>query len=323
MQAPSTLNKYRYTFVLMLLCFFSVHSNANTSVASIDAKQANLALKSNFSKDAIRPEIIILRATLGQFDELDRQFDVLAANYYRDATYELALKDSFYNATEYYGVRLSDLNAWVNKTQSAYAYAARGHYYSHANVFDETREKYRLNAYSDFQQALSKSPKLSPVYAEILHLSRRIKLPLATNEIFEKALAADPRSFYVRYQYMITFAPSLNNKQGSAEVINKLAAKAQSYATENPRLYTFLGDIHADKAVTANDKNDCNSVVLHYAKAFEYGERLGWLEARAACFYRLGKKAEAKLDYDRILYYDPTNVKAGEWSRWIKKELRG
>jgi tetratricopeptide (TPR) repeat protein len=106
---------------------------------------------------------------------------------------------------------------------------------------------------------------------------------------------------------------------GSHEEMANFAKKLLEFAHLNPRLWTFQGDVDADRGDNYIFDKNYSAALESYTAALQFGDRVSWLDDRGNCYNRLGQKDKAIADYSRAIYYDPTDERAVKMLEWFRK----
>jgi tetratricopeptide (TPR) repeat protein len=166
-------------------------------------------------------------------------------------------------------------------------------------------------AAKDLQIAISKKPSLMPAYTYLVAIAKTTNMSFSTKQILDKAEENDKRTFYVRYEYVLSLQPRWG---GSYEEMSAFAQHAIKFSDLNPRLWTLQGDAYIDRADSYYQEGNYVAAIESYTEALKFGDRVSWLKARAASYYKLGQKDEAIADYKRVLYYSPTDSMSRNFS---------
>ncbi|WP_136526553.1 rhomboid family intramembrane serine protease [Geomonas ferrireducens] len=309
-------------FVLICGAYFMVgFADDYLSDTKAHALQANAALKSCFDKG--KPDAFHIKSLLASrdFKNLEKLYDGYLDQYRKDVSYELFLYEAYKLFSPEHGIAVEDLDVWAATTGSPVAYAARGTYkaeqgflargtqYINETPQSNLDEMQRLHddATTDLQKSLAANPFLMPAYCSLLRMAKTSNMPFSPKQIMDQAVNADKRAFVVRYEYIVSLEPRWGGSYGE---MSDYAKSATKYGNLNPRLWCLLGVVESDRADDHYRAGEYSSAVRCYTNALKYGDRTSVLKYRAGCYFELYKKAEAIADYRKVLYYDPTDVKA-------------
>ena len=327
------LNLFNYSVLLLIIFLILIFEKSSIAKSNVTKKEAvNAIFKS--SLDLEKPDIIYINSQLilQNYTIVENIFEELLEQYKQDVIYESPLQRGFNLFCSKNGVSLAILDSWVNKKGSAIAYAARGIYKAQegfavrGNKFiNETSNKslnemrsYHLEAVTDLQTAINKNPQILPTYGWLIQIAKASPMSFTEKEILDKALANDNRTYYVRFQYMMSLTPKWG---GSHLDMERFAKKAASHSNLNPQLWSLLGEVDADKGNYYWFNKDYSMAAKMYSSALEYGDCISWLQYRAGCYYYLGLFEKAIDDLDLILYYKPYYELATKWKLYSQIEL--
>ncbi len=297
---------------LLIAC--SVDSRPQPSTEKAEA--VNQALKSALQLSSPSAEHVALLLRHGEYDKLDGLYEKAFSDYKQDVLYESPLQKNYELFSPSGSFAPEDLDDWVNASGSAIAYTARGIYRleqaSAARGTDylsrtpkgnlDLMQSYCDQAAADLQTALEKNPELSPAWTALIRISMMASMPFGPDEIFEKAINQDRRSFYIRQQYMVSLQPRWG---GSSEAMLGFGQFCAQDVQLNPRLWVLQGDLYSDGAGMLSLQGDHEQAVDMYTRALLFGDKLSTLQYRAYSLQKCGRNEEAAVDLRKILSYDP------------------
>ena len=223
------------------------------------------------------------------------------------------------------------LDEWVAKDPNSYAahlaraeyllaagYQARGDQYA-----DETSEGQfaAMNLLmgkveKDALVAIKLNPKSSFGYAAIIDAARGS----SDEDMREKAFAAGlknvPLSMVIRVSEIRSLQPRWG---GSYRAMERLAAEAQKYARQNPKLVTLKGFADVERGKVALSDNDSEGALRFYDQALQEGGELfntGYT-SRGMLFLRLGRYDDALRDLNRANHLRPQEAQVLESLAYI------
>lgn len=279
---------------------------------------ANDALKRSLDLGSLDVASIREMLAAHEYDAIEKLFGELWQQYQKDVNYESRLQKSCDMFTKKNKFNLTDLNQWVNKTESAVAYTARGIYradqgfeargYRFINdtpdIQIQSMIAYHNEAVKDLLTAVKLNPNFTPPYGWLIYIAKASSQSFTPLEILQKAEERDTRNYYVRSQYMGSLLPRWG---GTHEAMKTFAQRMSKFADLNPRLWSLQGEAFADLGnVYMRDRN-YDAAIEAYTKAMQFGERVNWLNNRASCYQKTGRRDKAVQDYKRVLYYDPVD----------------
>lgn len=303
-----------FVFLLLSQIFF-----LNTAIAG--SAESNAATIHELKVKTYGAHDFKMMLYLQKFEELDTVLDNLFKQYEKHPTNERALilsyrafKDLPENANQEH--MEANLNTWVNQTQSARAYTARGIFFNqlaslsrggkYANKtpsinFVEMREFNEL-AMKDLQIALKKQPNLLPASETIMQIALTEGLSDMGRDTYQAAIKLAPNSYWLRTQHMVSFEPRWG---GSYTLMQKYITETIKAEPLNPKIHVFRGSVFAEKGRMALHDDDFATGLSNYNAALEFGDRLDWLKNRAFANYMLNNYDASIKDIERILTYQP------------------
>jgi len=299
--------------------FIIDHTRDLLHESSAETKLASAALKTQF--DIGKPDSSGIKTLLAAHDfrAIESLYQSYLDLYQKDISYEAFLLQAYEIFAPENKVSQEDLDLWVATTGSYIAYAARGEYkarqgfvarggdYISNTPQSRLDEMHRLHdeAAKDLQTAVAANRHLMPAYIRLVSIAKTSNMPFSAKEIVKEAERIDPRSFYVRHEYMGALLPRWGGSYGEMSDFAKTAIK---YCNLNPRLWSLQGAADADRADLYYREGDYSAAARYFTKALSFGDRVAWLKYRAACYENQGKSNEAAADYRKAQYYDPDSA---------------
>jgi tetratricopeptide (TPR) repeat protein len=327
------------TFLLFLffvagwtILSFSIQSDTGNPSQDSQRTLASESLKKSLEKGEPNLEEIKSLLITHQYQELENQYEMMLKHYKNDVEYESYLNKAYELFNSENNIAVSELDSWVEQTGSYIAYTARGIFKAQkgfqirggesihdtpVNQLDEMIQ-YHKDAADDLLLAVNKNSTNMPAYVWLVSIGKASSMSFTPRQILEKAIENDPRSFYLRSKYMESLTPKWG---GSYEDMANFIEELKGVFSLNPRLWALQGEVDAYKAEEYWRKKDYRTAVEFYSSALKYGDRIVWLEGRAACYYGDGQLKNSFNDYNRILYYQPSNSTAIKWSSYLRSRL--
>ena len=269
----------------------------------------------------------------GQYKQVDRIYRELIDQYKKDVRFEARLIHAFNGFQPGEGFTIQQLDAWVESTQSGISHAARGiymagegfqirgtkwaHETSHGQ-FNAMLERHYA-AVVDFVAATEKEPDITPVYVWWIQVAKASNTPYTPDQILAQAIEHDPKTYYARFQYMVSLQPRWG---GSHDLMRAFAEECAPAGELNPRIWSLKGEVYADLGGLAWHRGDYAEAANQYGVALIYGDRTEWLRHRAGCYYNLGAYQLALNDLTRVLMYSPQDALATKWIANAEQALR-
>jgi hypothetical protein len=318
--------------VLLLFGSSALHGQSRIQADFNRAYAAGRALEAALQTGT--PDFYYMRAQLNMqdYDSLEAIFHDAMNRYEKDVAYEHYLLRGYELFSPDNRVLLENLDHWVETTGSAIAYAARGVFKAQVGYeargrlgLSETSQEqlmamlsFHLDATGDLLSALERDPRLIPAYVHLIKIAMYSPVPSAPTEILFEALHHDPRSYYVRQQYLEAVKPRWG---GTFDDMYAYALEFAGHSDVNPRLYSLLGEISGEGGELAWMQKDYRQAEIYYTRALEFGDRVTWLKARAGCYYNLGEYEKAIDDLLTVLQYTPSDQTALEWVAYSQAQL--
>lgn len=229
-----------------------------------------------------------------------------------DVTTDMHYVDFLRDITAGKGFLLSDLDAWVEETDSAKAFMVRAFYYHQAawsargggwarDTSSEQLDAFRrllALASEDALAAAERNPRLLPQYSVLVSATRSRSVDASPIDYLNQAIEHFPGALSVRLYHINMLDPRWG---GSYDRMDVFAQQSLQYAEHNPRLWLLPGYSHAERgrrAMRADQYADC---VYHYSRALQHGIHDVWLQNRAHCLDRLAMLEEALRDVETSL----------------------
>jgi tetratricopeptide (TPR) repeat protein len=252
--------------------------------------------------------------TSHDFQAIEIWYESMLQHYKKDAQYEWFFLQGYQTFNARFAIGLKDLDLWVQKTGSYISYAARGIYKAQLGTASKIQNKQQLldEAANDLQIAINKNPSLMPAYTWLIILANNGQMTFSPKQILEKAEEDDSRTFYVRYNYILSLLPQ---RGGDYQKMREFAEKMSKYIDSNPRLWSLQGEVEAAQGKQYYTDGNYDQAMSSYTAALKYGDRIDWLKRRATCYLKLGQFELAEADVNKALYYSPydweTNLPTG------------
>lgn len=285
-----------------------------------------------------------------QFAKLDSVLAEIENHYGKDINYESAYVKAYNGFTvgKYQGGFIIDkghdkddllahLDKWVKNSPDNYkALCARGAYKISLGwrsrgtkvtfkTPEENLAKMRqqfLEAQQDLRSAVKLQPGLMPAYINLIEIAKNLEDLEEATQWLKQATQADPRTYYVREAYMRALQPKW---LGSLEAMAEFGIQTADEVALNPRLWVLQGDVHVQRAdllkqqtVAPAQKNQKFETAIEIlSQAFEYGDRLAWLEERISLYLTVKNYQKALADIDKYLTYQPDDM----MKRMLKQQV--
>ena len=254
-----------------------------------------------------------------KFQDLDGQLNSYQVAFEKDAFTEGNLAVAFETFCSPDPALGPLLDEWVSKAPNSYpAHLARAEYLVTAGYQargDQSADETSAGQFAEMNALLGKAvkdaavaiklnPKSSLAYAATIDAARGS----SDDDMREKALAAGlknaPLSMALRVSEIRALQPRWGGSYGAME---RLAADAQKYAAQNPKLVTLKGFADVERGRVALSDNDSEGALRFYDQALQEGGDLfntGYT-SRGVLFLRLGRYDDALQDLDRANHLRP------------------
>jgi len=218
------------------------------------------------------------------------------------------------------------LDEWVAKSPNSYSahlaraeylviagYQARGDQYADQTSAGQFAEMNALlnKAVKDASAAIKLNAKAGVGYAAIIDAARAN----SDDDMREKAFAAGLKNAPAS---MVMWVSAIRAQQprwgGSYGAMERLAAAAQKYAGQNPKLVTLKGFADVERGRVALDANDTDGAMRFYDQAVQEGGDLfnSGYTSRGTLFLRLGQYDDALQDLNHANHLRPQEPKVLE-----------
>jgi tetratricopeptide (TPR) repeat protein len=254
-----------------------------------------------------------------KFQDLDEQLNSYQVAFEKDAFTEgnLAVAfEAFCSSDPALGPLLDE---WVTKNPNSYpahlaraeylvtaAYEARGDQYADQTSAAQFAEMNALlnRAVKDALAAIKLNAKSGVAYAAIIEAS----IGNSDDDIRERTFAAGLKNAPLSMALWVSAMRALQPRWGgSFGAMERLAAQAQKYAAQNPKLATLKGFPDVERGRVALDDNDSEGAMSFYDQALQEGGDLfnSGYTSRGKLFLRLGRYDDALQDLDRANHLRP------------------
>ncbi len=329
---------------LMLVWNTLLTSHAETPPPSQEARReaSNQALSRTLQIASPAGGLILKLLRADQFAELDSILAEVESKYKEDIDYESAyvkaydviivgmqMKGFIVHKGHDKDDLLAHLDKWVKDSPTNHrALCARGiHKVSlgwrergtqpKSSTPEDQLVKMRqqfTEALQDLRNAVKLQPGLIPAYVNLIEISKHLESLEETTRWLKQAIQADPRTYYVREAYMRALEPKW---QGSLEKMEQFGVQVAAEVAVNPRLWVLQGEVYVQRAAllrqqkVASEQTDkkFETAIEILSQAFEYGDRLAWLEERINLYLIVKDYQKALADIDRYLIYVPGDLK--------------
>ncbi len=266
-----------------------------------------------------------------KFQDLDGQLNSYQVAFEKDAFTEgnLAVAfEAFCSSDPALGPLLDE---WVTKIPNSYpahlaraeylvtaAYQARGDQYADETSAGQFAEMNALlnKAVKDALAAIKLNAKSGVAYAAIIDAARGN----SDDDMRERTLAAGLKNAPLSMAIWVSAIRALQPRWGgSYGAMERLAAKAQKYAAQNPKLVTLKGFADVERGRVALSDNDPEGAIRFYDQALQEGGDLfntGYT-SRGILFLRLGHYDDALRDLNRANHLRPQEPRVLESLAYI------
>lgn len=250
----------------------------------------------------------------GQYIEAEYSIQTLQNMSMEDILWEPAYQNTIEGISYKNNFSQASLDKWVQSTDSAIAYLARGSYFvmqgnlarGTAFASETTEEQFSLQAdlhtrgVEDLQNAIEKDRTLFPAYTLLIMCSESSRIYVPAQRYLEEAIRVAPGGYLFRYQYLQTLMPKWG---GSYEAMDAFTDKIDADAANYPLLWLLKGYALAERGEVAEDEKQYERAIGYYSEALQYGVHGHWLAHRASCLSRLGDFDAARKDIELAMQY--------------------
>jgi tetratricopeptide (TPR) repeat protein len=266
-----------------------------------------------------------------KFRDLDAQLNSYQARFEENALAEsnsAVAYEAFFSPDPALGPLLDE---WVAKNPNSYpahlaraeylvtaAYQARGDQYADETSASQFAEMNALlnKAVKDALAAINLNAKSGVAYAAIIDAARGN----SDDDMRERTVAAGLKNAPLSMAIWVSAIRALQPRWGgSYGAMEKLAAEAQKYAAQNPKLVTTKGFPDVERGRVALSDNDPEGAMRFYDQALQEGGDLfnSGYTSRGLLFLRLGRYDDALRDLDRANHLRPQEPKVLESLAYI------
>jgi tetratricopeptide (TPR) repeat protein len=214
--------------------------------------------------------------------------------------------------------RLADLDAFAEAFPESFVpFAVRGRWRQQL-AFQKRGSRYASDTTSgrrvvmrdelqralpDLERAIELRPGASVAHADVLRIARTVGDAGAVYEIYERGVAACPRSHLLR----ATMIPARSPRQGGSRAEQaRLAFDAWTQRAENPRMWHAVGSLFISLGDDLWWRNHWVATQM-YSIALRCDDAVAWYERRAKAYYKDGDGDGAIADARAILDQEPRN----------------
>jgi tetratricopeptide (TPR) repeat protein len=266
-----------------------------------------------------------------KFQDLDAQLNSYQTRFEQDALAEGNLAVAFEAFCSPDPALGPILDEWVAKAPNSYsAHLARAEYLVTAGYQargDQSADETSAGQFAEMNLLLGKAakdadvaiklnPKSSLAYAAIIDAARGASDDDMREKVLATGLKNVPLSMAIRVSAIRALQPRWGGSYGAME---RLAAEAQKYAAQNPKLVTLKGFADVEKGRVALSDNDPEGAMRFYDQALQEGGDLfntGYT-SRGILFLRLGRYDEALQDLNRANHLRPQETRVLESLAYI------
>jgi tetratricopeptide (TPR) repeat protein len=223
------------------------------------------------------------------------------------------------------------LDQWVAKDPNSYpAHLARAEYLVTAGYQargDQSADETSAGQFAEMNVLLGKAvkdagvaiklnPKSGLAYAAIIDAARGASDDDMREKVFAAGLKNVPLSMTIRVSEIRALQPRWGGSYGAME---RLAADAQKYAAQNPKLVTLKGFADVERGRVALMDNDTEGAIRFYDQALQQGGDLfnSGYTSRGILFLRLGRYDDALQDLNRANHLRPQEPRVLESLAYI------
>jgi tetratricopeptide (TPR) repeat protein len=169
----------------------------------------------------------------------------------------------------------------------------------------------------EVEAALRINPRLTVAYSLLIYAARTDADLDGIAAIAQRGIKEVPASFIVRVAYMQALLPRWG---GSYEAMEKFAAEAQKYATQNPRLRVLLGMVDWDKG-DGVIRQDPSAALSLCDRAIAHGDYYRFYAGRGDANYWLKNYEAALRDLTRAIELFPSGMNGYADRAWTQARL--
>ena len=258
-----------------------------------------------------------------KFQDLDAQLNSYQARFEENALAEsnsAVAYEAFFSPDPALGPLLDE---WVSKDpNSCPAHSARAEYLVAAGYQargDQSADETSAGQFAEMNALLAKAvedataaiklnPNSSFGYASIIDAATGASDDDLREQTFAAGLKNIPLSMVIRVSEIRALQPRWGGSYGAME---RLAAEAQKYAVQNPKLVTLKGFADVERGKVALSENDLEGALSFYDQAVQEGGYLfntGYT-SRGMLYLRLGRYDDALRDLDHANHLRPQEPK--------------
>lgn len=352
----------RYIPLLLFLLANPLFASSGDSSPEQRRQQANQALQQALQIKPPSEQELRKLLQEEQFTRLEAILSEIEKKYQIDVNYESAYTKAYFVFNKKGGGKPSFkvfpenteknslmpyLDKWVENSPTSHAaYCARGIYkvslaweYRGTKSVQETPKENLLemhrqmqDAKQDLQRAIKLYPALVPAYIELIDIAKNTEGLEEAKRWFQQAIQADPRTYYVRVGYMLALEPRW---LGSLEQMEAFAQESAQYASVNPRVWTFQGEVYVYQAQLLKSviqkkqisqqqrQKELQAVTALYKKALEYGDRVTWLQELINLQIEMQDYQTATDNINQCLVYVPDDGKMRMFKQLVECRISG
>lgn len=209
---------------------------------------------------------------------------------------------------------------WIQQYPRTYpARLARGVYYvgmgwqARGRLFAEQLTPHQIEgmrAYfakgtHDLEKALDMNPRLLSAHAYLINLHMNLSPPGVLAAYKDRALALDPYSVMVRWNYVLSLTPLWG---GSVEQVELFARATAPYMEANPHL-RFIGGAPAmarGQVAILQKPPRHSDVILRYSEAISFGDHWSYYFTRGDAYAMTQQWNLAVRDYEKVVQIRPS-----------------
>lgn len=302
------------TLLVIYLTYYFIFNGTNFQSLG-NSKEATAQINAmRQAKNHKGPDLNYLKGLLdsGQYSQVELILNELNENLKNDISWEDTYQETIDGISPTNKFSLDSINKWVNQSGSAYAYLARGAYYTDAGLLARgscyarctTKEQFSTEqdlhkkALDNLIIAKSKNSTLLPIYSLLIVASNTQGATMSFDDILQEAISRNPGGYYYRYQYLRIKMPKWG---GSYAEMNDFVKSTSPYNSLNPRLWLLGGFASAEMAYRSMEKDSFDQCIAQYSDALQYGANSRWLRYRSYCLSQEGLYEQALEDINLSL----------------------